>query len=187
VARSRQLRDTDTVLCLTRYGNVMASRESVIPLFVDQIDNGKPVTITNPDMTRFMMTLEDAVDLVIYAFEHGKQGDLFVQKSPAATIDVLAKAILELKGSDLDPVYIGTRHAEKLYEVLVTQEEMMKSIDLENFYQIPADNRNLNYDKFIDKGNKEVELTDSYHSHNTKRLDIEGMKELLLKLDLLKK
>lgn len=187
VARSRQLRDTDTVLCLTRYGNVMASRGSVIPLFVDQIDNGKPVTITNPDMTRFMMTLEDAVDLVIYAFEHGKQGDLFVQKSPAATIDVLAKAILELKGSDLDPVYIGTRHAEKLYEVLVTQEEMMKAIDLEKFYQIPADNRNLNYDKFIDKGNKEVELTDSYHSHNTKRLDVEGMKELLLKLDLFKK
>lgn len=186
VARSRQLRDTDTILCLTRYGNVMASRGSVIPLFLDQIEQGKPVTITNPDMTRFMMTLEDAVDLVIYAFEHGKQGDLFVQKSPAATIDVLAKAILELKESNLEPVYIGTRHAEKLYEVLVTQEEMMKAIDLEGFYQIPADNRNLNYDKFIDKGNHEVELADSYHSHNTDRLDVEGMKKLLLKLELFK-
>lgn len=186
VARSRQLRDTDTVLCLTRYGNVMASRGSVIPLFLDQIDQGKPVTITNPEMTRFMMTLEDAVDLVIYAFEHGEQGDLFVQKSPAATIDVLAKAVLELKESNLEPVYIGTRHAEKLYEVLVTQEEMMKAIDLEGFYQIPADNRNLNYDKFIDKGNHEVELADSYHSHNTDRLNVEGMKKLLLKLDLFK-
>lgn len=186
IARSRQLRKEDTVLCLTRYGNVMASRGSVIPLFVDQINNGKPPTITNPEMTRFMMTLEDAVDLVLYAFENGEQGDLFIQKSPAATIDVLAKAILELKGSNLIPTYIGTRHAEKLYEVLVTQEEMMKAIDLEGFYKIPADNRNLNYDKFVDKGNKEKELPESYHSHNTERLDVEGMKKLLLKLELFK-
>ena len=187
VARSRQLRDNDTVLCLTRYGNVMASRGSVISLFLDQIEHGKPVTITNPDMTRFMMTLEDAVDLVIYAFEHGSQGDLFVQKAPAATIDVLAKAILELKGSNLDPVYIGARHAEKLYEVLVTQEEMIKAEDLGEFFRIPADNRNLNYDKYIDKGNKEIELVDSYHSHNTARLDVEGMKILLLKLEAFRK
>ena len=186
IARSRQLRDTDTVLCLTRYGNVMASRGSVIPLFIDQIEHNKPITITNPDMTRFMMTLEDAVDLVLYAFEHGEQGDLFVQKAPAATIDVLAKSILELKNSKTEPVYIGTRHGEKLYEVLVTQEEMSKAIDLGGFFKVPADNRNLNYDKFIEKGSKEIILADSYHSHNTKRLDVVGMKKLLLKLDLFK-
>jgi UDP-N-acetylglucosamine 4,6-dehydratase len=184
VARSRQLQENDTVLCLTRYGNVMASRGSVIPLFVDQIDADKSPTITNPDMTRFMMTLDDAVDLVIYAFEHGNQGDLFVQKSPAATIDVLAKAILELKNSKLEPVYIGTRHGEKLYEVLVTQEEMIKSEDLGSFYRIPADNRNLNYDNYFTKGSSKIQKVDSYNSHNTKRLDLEGMKKLLLKLDL---
>ncbi len=186
VARSRQLREEDTVLCLTRYGNVMASRGSVIPLFLDQIKAGKPITITNPEMTRFMMTLEDAVDLVLYAFEHGNQGDLFVQKAPAATIDVLAKAVLELKGCKKAPVYIGTRHGEKLYEVLVTQEEMVKAEDLGDFFRIPADNRNLNYDKFIEKGSKEIQKVDSYHSHNTARLDVEGMKKLLLKLDLFK-
>jgi UDP-N-acetylglucosamine 4,6-dehydratase/5-epimerase len=184
IARSRQLRVSDTVLCLTRYGNVMASRGSVIPLFLEQLANNKPITITNPEMTRFMMTLEDAVDLVLYAFEHGEQGDLFVQKAPAATIDVLAKAILELKKSKSNPVYIGTRHGEKLYEVLVTQEEMTKSVDLGDFYKIPADNRNLNYDKFIEKGSKELILSESYHSHNTSRLDVDGMKKLLLKLDL---
>ena len=186
IARSRQLRSDDTVLCLTRYGNVMASRGSVIPLFLDQIKVNKPITITNPDMTRFMMTLEDAVDLVIYAFEYGEQGDLFVQKAPAATIDVLAKAVLDLKKCQIAPVYIGTRHGEKLYEVLVTQEEMNKAVDLGGFFKIPADNRNLNYDKFIEKGSKELVLADSYHSHNTARLDIEGMKKLLLKLDLFK-
>lgn len=186
IARSRQLRPSDTVLCLTRYGNVMASRGSVIPLFLDQIQAGKPITITNPDMTRFMMTLEDAVDLVLYAFEHGEQGDLFVQKAPAATIDVLAKAVLDLKKCDIPPVYIGTRHGEKLYEVLVTQEEMTKAVDLGGFFKIPADNRNLNYDKFIEKGSKEIVLAESYHSHNTARLDVEGMKKLLLKLDLFK-
>lgn len=186
IARSRQLRPSDTVLCLTRYGNVMASRGSVIPLFLDQIEANKPITITNPDMTRFMMTLEDAVDLVLYAFEHGEQGDLFVQKAPAATIDVLAKAVLDLKKCDMPPVYIGTRHGEKLYEVLVTQEEMTKAVDLGGFFKIPADNRNLNYDKFIEKGSKEIVLAESYHSHNTGRLDVEGMKKLLLKLDLFK-
>ena len=186
IARSRQLRQSDTVLCLTRYGNVMASRGSVIPLFLDQIEANKPITITNPDMTRFMMTLEDAVDLVLYAFEHGEQGDLFVQKAPAATIDVLAKAVLDIKKCDMSPVYIGTRHGEKLYEVLVTQEEMTKAVDLGGFFKIPADNRNLNYDKFIEKGSKEIVLAESYHSHNTGRLDVEGMKKLLLKLDLFK-
>jgi len=184
IARSRQLRKNDTVLCLTRYGNVMASRGSVIPLFLDQIYGNKPITITNPEMTRFMMTLEDAVDLVLYAFQYGDQGDLFVQKAPAATIDVLAKAVLNLKKCDIPPVYIGTRHGEKLYEVLVTQEEMTKAIDLGEFFKIPADNRNLNYDKYIEKGSKELIVTESYHSHNTARLDIEGMKELLLKLDI---
>ncbi|VEU79983.1 polysaccharide biosynthesis protein [Haploplasma axanthum] len=186
IARSRQLRDGDTILCLTRYGNVMASRGSVIPLFLDQIKEGKPITITNPEMTRFMMTLEDAVDLVLYAFEHGEQGDLFVQKAPAATIDVLAKAVLELKNAETQPVYIGTRHGEKLYEVLVTQEEMVKAIDLPGFFKIPADNRNLNYDKFITKGIEEIKEVESYHSHNTGRLDVEGMKKLLMKLDLFK-
>ena len=186
IARSRQLRPNDTVLCLTRYGNVMASRGSVIPLFLDQIQAEKPITITNPEMTRFMMTLEDAVDLVLYAFKHGEQGDLFVQKAPAATIDVLANAVLELKQCEEKPVYIGTRHGEKLYEVLVTQEEMTKAIDLGEFFKIPADNRNLNYDKFIEKGSKEIIQIESYHSHNTGRLDVEGMKKLLLKLDLFK-
>jgi UDP-glucose 4-epimerase len=186
IARSRQLREHDTVLCLTRYGNVMASRGSVIPLFLDQIQHNRPITITNVEMTRFMMTLEDAVDLVLYAFEHGEQGDLFVQKAPAASIDTLAKAILELKNCNIPPVYIGTRHGEKLYEVLVTQEEMTKSIDLREFFKIPADNRNLNYDQFIEKGNQKITLTESYHSHNTNQLDIEGMKKLLLKLDLFK-
>ena len=184
IARSRQLRDCDTVLCLTRYGNVMASRGSVIPLFLEQIKIGNPITITNPEMTRFMMTLEDAVDLVLYAFENGNQGDLFVQKAPAATIDVLAKAVLELKKCNLSPVYIGTRHGEKLYEVLVTQEEMTKAVDLGGFYKVPADNRNLNYDRFIEKGSKELILSESYHSHNTARLDVSGMKELLMKLNL---
>jgi UDP-glucose 4-epimerase len=183
IARSRQLREEDTVLCLTRYGNVMASRGSVIPLFLDQIKHNKPITITNPEMTRFMMTLEDAVDLVLYAFEHGNQGDLFVQKAPAATIDVLAQAVLELKQSKLKPVYIGTRHGEKLYEVLVTQEEMSKAVDLGDFFKIPADNRNLNYDKYFTEGSNEISKVESYHSHNTKRLTIVQMKELLMKLD----
>ena len=184
IARSRQLLPGDTVLCLTRYGNVMASRGSVIPLFLNQIKENRPITITNPEMTRFMMTLDDAVDLVLYAFEHGEQGDLFVQKAPAATIETLAKAVIELTGSKTGISYIGTRHGEKLYETLVTQEEMLKSIDMGNFFCIKADNRDLNYDKYFSKGNKHLDIGDSYHSHNTARLDVNGMKELLKKLEL---
>ena len=186
IARSRQMMKGDPVLCLTRYGNVMASRGSVIPLFCEQIDNGNPITITNPDMTRFMMTLEDAVDLVLYAFEHGNQGDLFVQKAPAATIDTLAKAIIELKQSDTGINYIGTRHGEKLYEVLVTSEEMVRAEDMGEYFRICADNRDLNYDKYFTEGNKKIEQAQEYDSHNTDRLDVEGMEKLLLKLDLFK-
>ncbi len=182
IARSRQLIEGDTTLCLTRYGNVMASRGSVIPLFLNQIEQQQPLTITNPEMTRFMMTLDDAVDLVLYAFEHGQQGDLFVQKAPAATLDVLAQAMLELTQSPLKPSYIGTRHGEKLYEVLVTEEEMMKAEELPGFYRIPSDNRSLNYDKYIEQGNIRLTSLEAYHSHNTARLDVEGMKELLKKL-----
>lgn len=186
IAKGRNLSENETVICRTRYGNVMASRGSVIPLFCDQIDNGLPLTITNPDMTRFMMTLEDAVDLVIYAFEHGKQGDLFVQKAPAATIEVLAESVKELKNSNSPINIIGTRHGEKLYEVLVTKEEMINAIDLGGYYRIPADNRNLNYQKYENVGNKDLEKINEYNSHNTERLDKDGMKELLLKLDLFK-
>lgn len=186
VAKGRDLRDDQTVICRTRYGNVMASRGSVIPLFCEQIKKGKPLTVTNPEMTRFMMTLEDAVDLVIYAFEHGEQGDLFVQKAPAATIDVLARAVKELKHSDVAINCIGTRHGEKLYEVLVTKEEMVNAVDMGDYYRIPADNRNLNYQKYVDQGNADLDKIEDYNSHNTKRLDIDGMKELLLKLDLFK-
>lgn len=186
IAKGRNLRKDQTVICRTRYGNVMASRGSVIPLFCEQIKNNQPLTITNPEMTRFMMTLEDAVDLVIYAFEHGEQGDLFVQKAPAATIDTLAKAIKELKNSDVDINCIGTRHGEKLYEVLVTKEEMVNAIDMGSYYRIPSDNRNLNYQKYTNEGNADLENVEDYNSHNTKRLDIEGMKELLKKIDLFK-
>ena len=184
IARSRQMLPGDPVLCLTRYGNVMASRGSVIPLFCDQIDEGKPLTITNPNMTRFMMTLSDAVDLVLYAFEHGEQGDLFVQKAPAATIETLAQAVLELKHSNLGTTIIGTRHGEKLFEVLVTAEEMMRAEDLPGFFRIPADNRDLNYDNYFSKGNPEFGKIEQYTSHNTHRLNVEEMKQLLLKLKL---
>lgn len=186
IARSRQLTEDDTILCLTRYGNVMASRGSVIPLFCNQIEEGKSLTITNPEMTRFMMTLEDAVDLVLYAFENGNQGDLFVQKAPAATIQTLAEAILDLKKSDVGYTCIGTRHGEKLYEVLVTSEEMLRAEDMGDYYRIHADNRNLNYDNYFNKGNDRLAEVEQYHSHNTSRLDKEGMKKLLLKLDLFK-
>ena len=185
VARSRQLEKGDTVLCLTRYGNVMASRGSVIPLFVEQIENNQPITITNPDMTRFMMTLDEAVELVLYAFKNGKQGDLFVQKAPAATIDTLAKAIIELKGNkNTKIVNIGTRHGEKLYEVLVSKEDMIKAQDLGNYYRIPSDNRDLNYDNYINKGSKKLTEAEEYDSHNTKRLDVKGMIKLLKKLEM---
>lgn len=184
IARSRQMLPGDPVLCLTRYGNVMASRGSVIPLFCDQIDEGKPLTITNPNMTRFMMTLSDAVDFVLYAFAHGEQGDLFVQKAPAATIETLAQAVLELKHSDLGATIIGTRHGEKLFEVLVTAEEMMRAEDMPGFFRIPADNRDLNYDNYFSKGNPELGKIEQYTSHNTHRLNVEEMKQLLLKLKL---
>ncbi|SJZ86266.1 UDP-glucose 4-epimerase [Pilibacter termitis] len=184
IAAGRNLNDGQTIICCTRYGNVMGSRGSVIPLFVDQIANNEPLTITNPDMTRFMMTLDDAVDLVIYAFKHGKQGDLFVQKAPAATIDVLAQAVKELSNSEQEIRNIGTRHGEKLYEVLVTKEEMIRAEDFGEYFRISADDRDLNYDKYFAEGKVDFEKVDEYHSHNTERLDVEGMKKLLLKLKL---
>lgn len=189
IAKGRELGDgAQTTICCTRYGNVMASRGSVIPLWVDQMTAGKPITITDPEMTRFMMTLDDAVDLVIYAFTHGHNGDLFVQKAPAATLDTLAKALKEIYAK-VDPKYgeteikvIGTRHGEKLYETLVTREEMSKAIDCGDYYRIPCDTRDLNYDKYFTEGNEEVSKIEDYHSHNTRRLDIEGMKEQLMRL-----
>ena len=184
IARSRQLSKGETILCLTRYGNVMASRGSVIPLFLQQIKQGKPITITNPDMTRFMMTLDDAVDLVLYAFEHGEQGDLFVQKAPSASIHTLAKAIIELTNCNTGISYIGTRHGEKLYETLVTEEEMIRSVDLGSFYCIKSDNRDLNYDKYFSIGNKKLDVVQSYTSHNTYKLDVEEMKTLLKRLEI---
>ncbi len=187
VAKSRNLDDSKTIFCGTRYGNVMASRGSVIPLFVDQIKKGLPLTITDPSMTRFMMTLEDAVDLVLYAFEHSKQGDLFVQKSPAATIEVLAKALIELYDSKSELKIIGTRHGEKLYETLVNREDMVKAQDLGNYYRIPADNRDLNYSQYFSEGEPDMEKIEEYHSHNTQRLDVEEMKKLLVKLPLIRK
>jgi UDP-glucose 4-epimerase len=184
VAKGRNLRPDETVICRTRYGNVMASRGSVIPLFVEQIEKGGPITITNLDMTRFMMTLDDAVDLVIYAFQHGEQGDLFVQKSPAATIGVLAQAIKELKNSDVEIKNIGTRHGEKKYEVLVTNEEMLSAIDLGQYYKVSADNRNLNYAQYELNGSIDFEKITEYNSDNTERLNVEEMKALLKKLEM---
>lgn len=187
IARGRQLGEEGaTTICCTRYGNVMASRGSVIPLWVEQMKDGNPVTITDPNMTRFMMTLDDAIDLVLYAFQHGKNGDLFVQKAPAATLDVLADALKELYHSDAEVKVIGTRHGEKLYETLVTREEMAKAIDMGGYYRIPCDTRDLNYDKFFVEGNEEISKIEDYHSHNTRRLDIEGMKQLLLKLSFIR-
>ena len=192
IAKARQLGDhAKTTICCTRYGNVMASRGSVIPLWVEQMEEGKPITITDPNMTRFMMTLNDAVDLVIYAFEHGQNGDLFVQKAPAATLDVLAEALKQTYAK-IDPKYaetevkvIGTRHGEKIYETLVTREEMARAVDCGEYYRIPCDARDLNYDK-VEGGNPEIEKMEEYHSHNTRRLDVEGMKELLLKLNFIR-
>ncbi len=184
VARSRNLNGGGTVFSGTRYGNVMASRGSVIPLFIEQIKNGNPLTITDPEMTRFMMTLDEAVELVLFSFQNGQNGDIFVQKSPAATIDTLAKALLELYQSDMEIKYIGTRHSEKLYETLVTREDMIKAEDIGNYYRIPADTRDLNYSRFFSEGIESSASIEDYHSHNTTRLDIEGMKKLLLKLDI---
>ena len=189
IAKGRELAEgAPTTICCTRYGNVMASRGSVIPLWVDQMMQGNPITITDPEMTRFMMTLDDAVDLVIYAFTHGHNGDLFVQKAPAATLSTLAEALKEIytkvdpKYADTEVKVIGTRHGEKLYETLVTREEMAKAIDMGNYYRIPCDTRDLNYDKFFTQGNEEVSRIEDYHSHNTRRLDVEGMKEQLMRL-----
>lgn len=183
IAKGRSLgADATTTICCTRYGNVMASRGSVIPLWVDQIKSNQPITITDPNMTRFMMTLDDAVDLVLFAFEHGDNGDLFVQKAPAATLSVLAQALKELYKTDTEVKIIGTRHGEKLYETLVTREEMVKSVDMGDYFRIPCDNRDLNYDKFFIEGSEDVSRIEDYHSHNTVRLDVEGMKKLLLRL-----
>jgi UDP-N-acetylglucosamine 4,6-dehydratase/5-epimerase len=188
VAVSRNLDRTPTVICGTRYGNVMASRGSVIPLFVDQVLANRPITITDPAMTRFMMTLDDAVDLVLYAFEHGRNGDIFVQKAPAATIAVLTRAILEIMGKPQHEVLeIGTRHGEKLYEVLLGHEEMAHAEDLDRYFRIPPDGRDLNYAKFVEQGERRGRAANDYNSHNTHRLDVEEMKQLLLKLDFMRR
>ena len=183
VAKSRNVNDAKTIICGTRYGNVMASRGSVIPLFIEQVRAGKPLTITDPNMTRFMMTLAEAVDLVIYGFEHGNNGDIFVQKSPAATVDVLAKALVELMGIPDFPInIIGTRHGEKLYEALLSREEMVCAEDMGGYFRVPPDLRDLNYAKFVEVGEEKISKMEDYNSHNTVRLDVDGMKKLLMKL-----
>lgn len=183
VAKARMRTEGETVICATRYGNVMASRGSVIPLFVRQIKEGMQLTITDPAMTRFLMSLEDSVDLVVYAFENGQQGDIFVQKAPASTIEVLAYALQELFSRQDDIRIIGTRHGEKLYESLVAREELARACDMGGYYRVPADNRDLNYAKFCVEGELDIATFDDYTSHNTTRLDVEGVKNLLLKLD----
>ena len=187
VAKSRILDSNKTIFCGTRYGNVMASRGSVIPLFIDQIKENKFLTLTDPNMTRFMMTLEDAVDLVLYAFEHANQGDLFVQKAPSATVETLAQALIQLYKASSEIKVIGTRHGEKLYETLVNREDMIKAEDLGEYYRIPADNRDLNYDQYFSEGMPDISNLNEYHSHNTSRLDVEGMKKLLLKLPIIRR
>jgi len=187
VAKSRILDVNKTIFCGTRYGNVMASRGSVIPLFIDQIKENKALTLTDPNMTRFMMTLEDAVDLVLYAFEHANQGDLFVQKAPSATVGTLAQALIELYKSSSEIKVIGTRHGEKLYETLVNREDMTKAEDLGEYYRIPADNRDLNYEQYFSEGMPDIANLNEYHSHNTSILNVEGMKQLLLKLPIIRK
>jgi len=186
VAKARACRNGKTVFCGTRYGNVMASRGSVIPLFIEQIKQGKPLTITDPEMTRFMMSIDDAVDLVLYAFEHARPGDIFVQKAPAATIETLAKALLRIFKVDNPLRIIGTRHGEKLYETLLTREEMARAEDLGGYYRIPTDNRGLDYNLYFTEGEERVSKENDYNSHNTHRLNVEEMAELLLKLDLVK-
>ena len=185
IAESRNLQNT--VVCLTRYGNVMASRGSVIPLFINQIKNGLPLTVTDPNMTRFLMSLNDAVDLVLFAFEKGNQGDLFVNKAPAATIGDLAQAIKDLAKVENDINIIGTRHGEKLYETLCTREEMVKAEDMGDFYRVPADNRDLNYSMYFSQGEKNIAKIEDYHSHNTERLDVEGVKNLISTLAIVRK
>ncbi|MBE0668457.1 MAG: polysaccharide biosynthesis protein, partial [Bacteroidales bacterium] len=191
IAQSRNLNGSGTVFCGTRYGNVLASRGSVVPLFVSQIKSGQPITVTDPNMTRFLMTLEEAVELVLFAFEHGQNGDLFIKKSPATTVGILAQAVKELYKSDSPIRVIGTRHAEKLYETLVNREDMVKAVDEGDFYRIPADTRDLNYNKFFTEGTSAVSEAVEYTSHNTQQLNVDETKELLLKLrfirqDLLK-
>ncbi|WP_392893748.1 polysaccharide biosynthesis protein [Pseudomonas migulae] len=186
VAKSRMIPANGPVICATRYGNVMASRGSVIPLFVDQLRAGGALTVTDPTMTRFLMSLEDSVDLVLHAFEHGQQGDLFVQKAPASTVGDLAEALKQLFGKKNEVKVIGTRHGEKLYESLVSREEMAKAEDMGRYYRIPADNRDLNYNKYFVEGEERISEFDDYTSHNTERLDVPGIKELLLKLDYIK-
>jgi UDP-N-acetylglucosamine 4,6-dehydratase len=187
MAKSRNIDPEKTVICGTRYGNVMASRGSVIPLFVDQIRADKKLTITDPNMTRFMMTLADAVDLVLYAFEHGRNGDMFVQKAQAATVETLALALTGLMGKPDHPInVIGTRHGEKLFEVLLSREEMVRAEDLGDYYRIPPDLRDLNYCKYVEQGEEKISHTEDYNSHNTKRLDMAGMRELLRKLDFVR-
>ena len=186
VAKARMQNEGETVLCATRYGNVMASRGSVIPLFVSQLKEGKPLTVTDPNMTRFLMSLEDSVDLVLYAFEHGQQGDIFVQKAPASTVADLAQALKELLNKDNPVREIGTRHGEKLYESLISREEMAKAQDMGGYYRIPADNRDLNYAQFYSEGEEKISHQDDYTSHNTERLNVEQVKTLLLKLDFIK-
>ncbi len=186
VAKSRLQRENETVFCATRYGNVMASRGSVIPLFVSQIKAGKPLTVTDPNMTRFLMSLEDSVDLVLYAYEHGRQGDIFVQKAPASTLADLAQALTELFGGKEEARIIGTRHGEKLYESLISREEMAHAQDMGGYYRIPADNRDLNYARYFSEGEEEISHSEDYTSHNTNRLDVEQIKSLLLKLDFIK-
>lgn len=186
IAKSRIQRDTETVFCCTRYGNVMASRGSVIPLFISQIKEEKPLTVTDPAMTRFLMSLEDSVDLVLYAYEHGKQGDIFVQKAPASTVADLAQALKELFNSKSEISIIGTRHGEKLYESLISREEMAHAEDMGGYYRIPADNRDLNYSKYFSQGETKIAQFEDYTSHNTTRLTVEQVKSLLLKLDYIK-
>jgi len=185
VAKSRMCKPGKTILCATRYGNVMASRGSVIPLFLNQIKAGNDITITDPNMTRFLMTLDESVDLVMYAFKHANPGDIFVQKAPASTIGDLAQAMKEMLGSKIETKIIGTRHGEKLFESLVSREEMAKAEDLGDYYRIPSDSRDLNYGKYFIEGEIEVSGVDDYTSHNTKRLDIEGVKKTLMKLDII--
>jgi UDP-N-acetylglucosamine 4,6-dehydratase len=185
VAKSRMQGATDAVFCATRYGNVMASRGSVIPLFVAQIKEGKPLTVTDPNMTRFLMSLEDSVDLVLYAYENAKQGDIFVQKAPASTVADLAQALKELFSSDSPIRIIGTRHGEKLYESLISREEMANAHDMGGYYRIPADNRDLNYAKYFSEGEEKISRLDDYTSHNTERLNVEQVKALLLKLEFI--
>jgi UDP-glucose 4-epimerase len=186
VAKARMRRDGETVLCATRYGNVMASRGSVIPLFVKQMKNGQALTVTDPLMTRFLMSLEDSVDLVLHAFEHGRQGDIFVQKAPASTVGDLAQALKELFASDVPVRIIGTRHGEKLYESLLSREEMARATDMGRYFCVPADDRDLNYNKYFVEGEPQVSSFDDYTSHNTERLDVARIKALLMKLDFIK-